>query len=112
MTSKHGRPAHCAALSAVSAENHSSSRVDLPVASDDALDALRNACNSPVTGHNAGELQNDHFAINLDLERLGLFDAVRTSGCLSTEEDKRKDERTPLRAELSKLVVHGNAWPH
>ncbi|KAI0724465.1 hypothetical protein C8T65DRAFT_798125 [Cerioporus squamosus] len=84
-------------------------RIDVANASPSALNDLEKACD-PDDGQQdvfdishgiAGKLDKDHFSLNLDVERVGLLDAVRT-GLLSTNDGKK-----PIRAELYKLNVYG-----
>ncbi|KAI0737452.1 hypothetical protein C8Q80DRAFT_323511 [Daedaleopsis nitida] len=92
-------------------EGRVANRVDLLNASPTELANLENICDSSTFGvdqkavldvayRNAGSLTKEHFAINLDVERLGLLDSIRTN--LSSREDER-----PIYAELYKLNVYG-----
>ncbi|KAI0355263.1 hypothetical protein OH77DRAFT_1403728 [Trametes cingulata] len=87
-------------------------RVDFLHASQAALDDLEKSCDRATFGvaqtdvldttyRKAGKLDRDHFAINFDVERTGLLEAVRTG--LFTG----KDQKRPIRAELYKLNIYG-----
>ncbi|KAI0669336.1 hypothetical protein C8Q78DRAFT_977857 [Trametes maxima] len=87
-------------------------RIDLSSASTAALDDLEKACAPATFGvaqknvldttyRKAGKLERDSFAINLDLERYGILEALRTG--LFTG----KEQTHSIRAELHKLNFYG-----
>lgn len=88
------------------------SRLNLLRASEDALDHLESVCEPATFGvaqrnvldttyRKAGKLDRDHFAINLDVERSGVLDAVRTALFIG------KGQGRAVRATLYKLNVYG-----
>ncbi len=80
-------------------------------ASRSALDDLEKACDPVASGldqgdvsdisRKAGKLDREHFSLDLDIESVGLLEAVRT-GLLSPNQAKK-----PIRAELYKLGIYG-----
>ncbi|KAI8974158.1 hypothetical protein BD414DRAFT_424674 [Trametes punicea] len=87
-------------------------RLDLLHASVQDLDNLEQYCDPATFGvlekavldatyRKAGKLDRDHFAVNLDVERSGLLEAV-SLGLFSGREQNR-----PVRAELHNLNVYG-----
>ncbi|KAI0768506.1 hypothetical protein BD413DRAFT_605304 [Trametes elegans] len=89
-----------------------SKRIDLPHAPSSALDDLERTCDPATFGvaqrtvlnpnyRKAGQLDNNHFAFNFDVERYGLLEAIRTRLFIG------KEQARPVRAELYKLNVYG-----
>ena len=91
------------------------SRLDLAKASDQsgALDDLEKACDPATFGvdqqdvfdtsfRKAGKLDKEYFSLNVDVDGLGILEAVRT-GLFSAPQEKT------IRAELYKLNVYGKS---
>ncbi|RDX55952.1 hypothetical protein OH76DRAFT_1310529, partial [Lentinus brumalis] len=87
-------------------------RIDILNASGSALDDLEKACDPVALGldqedvsdnsyRKAGKLDRDQFSLNLDIETMGLLEAVRT-GLLSPNDAKKA-----IRAELYELSIYG-----
>ncbi|KAI0628918.1 hypothetical protein C8Q77DRAFT_1220728 [Trametes polyzona] len=87
-------------------------RLDLLHASPEALDHLQRSCDPATFGvgqesvldpayRKAGKLDRKNFAINIDVERSGVLEAVRTGLFLGKEQGRH------VRAELYKLNVYG-----
>ncbi|RPD63027.1 hypothetical protein L227DRAFT_561772 [Lentinus tigrinus ALCF2SS1-6] len=88
-------------LVVVNSSRHSEALDDLEKACDPATFGVDQRDVLDVSYRKSGKLDRDHFSLNVDIESIGLLEAVRI-GLLSSN-----DEKKPIRAELYKLNVYG-----